>query len=533
MKTVIKNNKILILFLFLFLFGLSNIGGYGRPIDEPPEQEILLMNIKEYSSFAGIYLDSSLFGEIDRISESIEQDHGIAAYYMFMPIFLLTGRETLSSMAAWHIYTYLIWFLGVLALYHILKEIHRSRWTPLAGVLMYYFTPRIYAESHYNNKDIVLLSLVFLMLMFTVRILKRWNIKDIIAFGLVSGFFMNCKIIGIAIWGLTGLFAIAYLLKYVDVKKWKDTFSDLILAAVLSLIVFFLLTPAMWRFPISYIQYCLSNATGFSRWGKSFLFHGQTVTPIATGVPRTYVLQWVLMTTPVYITLLFIFSIFLFGWEVRNFKASMGDNNGSVQKCFFLLFLVTFIFPIMVSIIKAPSLVLYNGWRHNYYLYAYVVLCASYSLDWIFEKVGTSIVGNVGVSAIFCGIMALGFIVTFSDMMIHRSYEYMYFNPLARVVVDCEGFEGDYWNVAELPTMRAFSKEFEEVIRIAPIGYAADGQFKDVEIGNLNIVTETENPDFYLFNTCMMIDKGDLKGYEKVYSFKIYGRELCAIFEKN
>ena len=33
--------------------------------------------------------------------------------------------------------------------------------------------------------------------------------------------------------------------------------------------------------------------------------------------------------------------------------------------------------------------------------------------------------------------------------------------------------------------MKAFSKEFEEEIRIAPIGYASDGQFKDAKIGNL------------------------------------------------
>lgn len=532
MKAIIKKNGILILFIFLFLFGLSNIGGYGRPIDEPPEQEILLMNIKEYSSIAGIDLDSSLFNGIDRISESIEQDHGIAAYYLFMPLFVLTGRETLSSMAAWHIYTYLIWFLGVVALYHILKEIHHSHWTPVAGVLMYYFTPRMYAESHYNNKDIILLSLVFLILMFAVRTLKRWHTKDIIGFGIASGFLMNCKIIGIAIWGLTGLFAIAHVLIFVDTKKRKRAFSDLILAAILSLIVFFLLTPAMWRFPVSYIQYCLTNATGFSRWGKSFLFYGRTVTPIATGVPRTYVLQWMLLTTPVYVTVLFISSIILFGWKVRDCKELQIDSSGVDRKWLFLLFIATFIFPVSVSIIKAPSLVLYNGWRHNYYLYAYVVLCASYSIDWILEKIKARKARVLSVPTVLLGIMALGFMLTFSDMMLHRSYEYMYFNPLARTVEDVEGFEGDYWNVAELPAMKAFSKEFEEEIRIAPIGYAADGQFKDAKIGNLHIVTETDNPDYYLFNTCMIIDKDVLEGYEKVYSFEKYGRELCAIFEK-
>ena len=532
MKVVIKRNGVLFLFIFLFLFGISNMGEYGRPIDEPPEQEILLMNIKEYSSITGLTLENSIFNGIERISESIEQDHGIAAYYLFMPLLILTGRETILSMNAWHTYTYLIWFLGVIALYDILKEIHRNHWTPIAGVLMYYFTPRMYAEGHYNNKDIVLLSFVFLMLMFAVRILKRWNIKDIIGFAMASGFLMNCKIIGIAIWGLTGLFAIAYVKKYDDAKNRKNALSDLSLAAILSLIVFFLITPAMWRFPISYIQYCLSNATGFSRWGKSFIFHGLVVTPSATGVPRTYVLQWILLTTPVYVTVLFVSSICLWGWEVCKCKERGTDSEESEHRWLFLLFLATFIFPLMVSIIKAPSLVLYNGWRHNYYLYAYVVLCASYSMDLVLEKVGAKTAGIFDLSSILCVIMVVGFIMTISDMMIHRSYEYMYFNPLARVAVDVEGFEGDYWNVSELPAMKEFSKGFETNVRIAPMGYAADGQFKDTEIGNLYIVTETNSPDYYLFNTCMMIDKSELKDYKKVYSFQKYGRELCALFKK-
>lgn len=222
------------------------------------------------------------------------------------------------------------------------------------------------------------------------------------------------------------------------------------------------------------------------------------MTPSATGVPRTYVLQWILLMTPVYVTVLFVSSICLWGWEVCKCKERGTDSEESEHRWFFLLFLATFIFPLMVSIIKAPSLVLYNGWRHNYYLYAYVVLCASYSMDLVLEKVGAKTAGIFDLSSILCVIMVVGFIMTISDMMIHRSYEYMYFNPLARVAVDVEGFEGDYWNVSELPAMKEFSKGFETNVRIAPMGYAADGQFKDTEIGNLYIVTETNSPDYYL-----------------------------------
>ena len=530
-----KRYRVLILFIFLFWFGFSNIGEYGRPIDEPPEQEILLMNIKEYSKMTGVPLKSELFDRVGRISESIEQDHGIAAYYLFTPILMTTGRETLASMAAFHMYTYGIWFLGVIALFFLLGEVDRNRWTPAAGTLLYYFSPRMFAESHYNNKDIVLLSLVLVMLMFAARVLNRWKLPDIIGFAIASGFLMNCKIIGIALWGLTGLFALAYVILYGQKKARSRNLQDLALAASLSLIAFFVLTPAMWRFPVSYIRHCLSNAAAFSRWDKSFLFHGKTVTPMKTGVPRTYLIQWILMTTPVCMIVLFLLSIGIFAGKViqRNDRKYRSAENKISPDYYYLMFLTTFLFPTIASVIKAPTLVLYNGWRHNYYLYAYIVLCAAYSVDWILEEQSRKISGVLSVRKVIGGIIVIGFAATVSDMMIHRSFEYMYFNPAARALTDVEGFEGDYWNVAVMPAMKEFSREFKTEVSIAPVGYAADGQFKDAVIGNLHIVTGTESPDYYLFNTCMMTDKRELEAYEKVSSFQKYGRELCAVYKKS
>ena len=52
------------------------------------------MNIKEYSSIVGFTLKSPVFTGIERISESVELDHGIAAYYLFTPLLIVTGLET-------------------------------------------------------------------------------------------------------------------------------------------------------------------------------------------------------------------------------------------------------------------------------------------------------------------------------------------------------------------------------------------------------------------------------------------------------
>ena len=523
-----------VIFVILFILGMSNISGYGLPIDEPTEQRILLMNIKEYSEIAGISLRNPVFNGIKRISESIEQDHGIAAYYLFTPILMFTGLDSLTCMYVWHVYTYLLWFLGVIALYAILKEIARNRWTPLIGILLYFFTPRMYAEGHYNNKDIVLLSLVLIMLAFAVRIVKRWKDRDIIGFAIASGFLMNCKIIGIAIWGLTGLFAIGYVFREFGKTQQGKRFSDLGLSAILSLIIFFVLTPAMWRLPVGYIQYCISNATRFSRWDGSFLFHGNTVTPMSMGIPRTYLLQWILITTPVYIIVLFLSSIVIFAIDVYKKMGQKGESRNVTgdRRGFYTLFILTFLFPVVTAVIKAPTLVLYNGWRHNYYLYAYVLLCSCYSVDRILDGGLVWDCRYKTARLIMSGLVVIGFSVTLFDMISHRSYEYMYFNPITRKLVDVEGFEGDYWNVAELPVLEEFARQYNDVVTVAHKGYASTGQFKNIQVGNLKIVSESDESDFYIYNTWMMRDKSELADYDKVYSFEKYGHEMYAIFQK-
>ena len=122
-----RRKLVFILFLILFIFGIANIGDYGMPWDECTEVSILLANAKEYmlqifpegSKIHG--LAELIYGE--PISRNIERDHGIAAYYGFLPLMYLTNYEHPATMYAWHIYTYLLWFLGLICLYFLLNII--------------------------------------------------------------------------------------------------------------------------------------------------------------------------------------------------------------------------------------------------------------------------------------------------------------------------------------------------------------------------------------------------------------------------
>ena len=510
------NRKIVIVILLaLFFIGLSNTRDYGRPIDEQMEQKILLMTAKEYASILGISTWNPVYTGIDRISESVEMDHGIAGYYLFLPILANTGCDTMTAMYAWHYYTYCLWFLGVIALFLTLKELCHSRYAPLIVTFIYFFSPRIFAESHYNNKDIILLTYVLILFLFAVRLSLHNRTRDMIYFSIVSGFLMNCKIIGIAIWGLTVLFLIGDAVLGKDRKKITDVF----LTAVFSIIAYFLLTPAMWRFPVGYMQYCLTNTTGFSRWGKTFLFHGVTIRPSDTGVPRIYLLEWIWMTTPVYVTVLFLASVVLAG---RDLIVGKKDENMK----FYGLFFLTVLPPVLYSIIRAPSLILYNGWRHNYYLYAPIMLCGAYAVDRML------LIQQRRRKMMLSGILVCAFLFTVADIAVTRSFEYLYFNPVARRTADVEGFEGDYWNVAEIQTVKAFDEFLGTETTVAFKGYAADGQLKDVEIGKVRVIGENQDPEYVIINTSMPVDEKLTIELKQVFELRKYGRPVAAVYER-
>jgi len=121
------------LFTCLFFLGLLALGlytsmDYGQPWDEPWEQDILRMNLNEYSAYFNMRTHLPLVSDIEkppsgRISDSDERDHGESAYY---PAFLLVSDDRLPAetrMVIWHMVTWLWWMAGSAALYCIARRI--------------------------------------------------------------------------------------------------------------------------------------------------------------------------------------------------------------------------------------------------------------------------------------------------------------------------------------------------------------------------------------------------------------------------
>lgn len=230
----------------LFLLGLLTIFPYGAHLDQKSEQDILYSNIKMYLHCLG-GTESSLYNCLDTygimdIADSVEKDHGMAVYYPIFWILYINQASPFIGNAIWHVYIYLLTFCGVAAMYGLLRKMFNNFQVPALTTSLLFFTPRMFAESHYNNKDMVLLSLTICIFYFGWRLLEEPSWKFITAFSLTGSLAANMKIIGLLIWGAVGLY-ITCAMFFMHQFNRKNL-TKMMTCISLAVFIYMLLTPA-------------------------------------------------------------------------------------------------------------------------------------------------------------------------------------------------------------------------------------------------------------------------------------------------
>ena len=379
-KNKVEKIIIVVLFLLLFFAGLiteKNVGFYN---DELFEQNILRGNVLEYVEVLGDWNDLTAYyheQQILAISQSVEKDHGVAPYLPIVP-FLAIGRVSQELLSLiWHTYTYMLFFMGVVMVYLIIHHLFQNRKVALVSSLIYMSSPRIFAEGLYNNKDIVLMSLVLATIYFGMLFLEKKTFRSAIIFGIVGAFTFNVKIIGGFMFGVIGIY---YLVEYLINSYKKDKYLTKELAVGLTaiavmFILFIIITPAIWGSGFDlfgYFHWCLTESTKFSRWLGTVLFEGQRISYAAgQELPLYYLPKMILITTPIYLLILFFIGVFFVFWNAIKKKEKELNKN-------FILILILMLVPFLVAMITHARL--YNGWRHFYFIYGPMVLLAIYGI---------------------------------------------------------------------------------------------------------------------------------------------------------
>lgn len=531
-----KRDKGILFLAGILLIGFLTLFPYGAYLDQESEQSILYGNIKEYlmcltKDTPHLVQDLTDYGVVE-ISINNDRDHGMAIYYPAFVVWYINQSSLCAGNIFWHAYTFLLVFWGMCSLFLLCRELFRDGRLSAFIVLLFFLTPRMFAESHYNNKDMVLLSLVFTLFYWGRRLMADKSVKSLCMLAFAGALAANLKIIGIWIFGMVGLYVLIYFIvtKQLDRKLLGKAFGCIMLWAGL----FVLLTPACWSDMADFFRYFFLNTVDYVRWHEYVLFDGRLIHKEYTGMPRKYLPTLMLFTIPVGILLLSALGCIMAAVDFFRKKGRCLEDTGYV-----LLMIVVGAVPMVYATLMATPL--YNGWRHFYFGYASVIAGgAGYGAFFLWRAAksrGKERYAKAG-AAFYVALLAAGIALNYPQ-------EHSYFNLLAGKNV-AERYELDYWDMS-------VKQAYESVLEHAEDGEISVGALnlptrwglhRNLEIlpkgqqKRLTIAGEWKDAGYVIVNTtyAYMYSAEEYdwvrEHYQLTDSFSSYGNVICEIYCK-
>lgn len=501
-----------------FIAGIFVSNDYGCYIDEYTEKSILWSNVREY-----IYIFRGEEIREDGISHSVERDHGVAPYYplgAYWAVKMHFGEmEFLKDTAEpWRIYTFTLFFCGCMALYGIVYELIYSKKTALFTFLMYYLTPRIFAEGHYNNKDIIFLTFGIITLYFAIRYIKSRSFGWGFCFACAAAFMTNIKIPGLWFFAAPG---IAYLCsgfweRKLDRRRMMEGFG-----VILSyFVIFTVITPAFLSGGADYIEYCLTNATSFARWFGVVVYAGKTVNIPKEQLPPDYLPLNILYTTPLVILLLSLIG------HVKAVAAIVRKEKGAAL---YGMVLVLYLVPFGYALANR-NLIAYNGWRHFYFLYGGIAIFMAAGCHTIFR-----ILKRRWLTYGFCGCVLVYLLYL---IIAGHPYQYAYINILARRPAEMD-WQLDYWDMGALQALDRLysSKDRNQALELSVAGEDTINQYMlyddrwNGEISCKNRNDAFGEVNYIIYNKTY--GSPPETGYHLLFTIEAYGNCLYEVYEKD
>lgn len=530
-----KQKAGIIFLAVLFLVGLLTLWPYGAHLDQISEQKILYANMEEYllhlpGEAPSLCREIEEYG-VQKISVHEDRDHGMATYYLAFPVWYISQVSGYAGNLFWHTYTFLLVFWGMCSLFLLCRDLFHSEKLSAFIVLLFFLTPRMFAESHYNDKDMILLSLVFTLFYWGRRMMKKPSVGNLSVFAVVGALAANLKIVGIWIFGALGL----YILFYFIVTKRFD--RKLLAKAVGCILIwvaaFILLTPACWPDMVGYFKYFFFNAVDYDLWHDYVLFNGKMLHRDYTGMPKKYLLTMIGLTVPVGILLLTLSGGVTAVADLVKKKGKCWEDTGYV-----LMMILVGAVPLAYAVLAATPL--YNGWRHFYFVYPSMIVAAGYGAFkiWGLAKRHGREIWAKAPAVLYLAALAVGIALNYPQ-------EHSFYNLLAGGDV-LERYELDYWDLSVRQAYESVLKQTgEQPVSVGalntPTRWGLEGNWnvlsrRDQQI--LSLAEEWRDADYVIVNTtyAYMYTNEDWQwireNYELTDSFDSYGNVICEVYAR-
>jgi hypothetical protein len=435
MKTNIENTKRIIVTLFFIIFfciGISTFKDYGISTDE-----VFRINVGHMAWNYVINGDQALHAYDDKY-------HGLAFEILLVAaekILGFTGNSRNTYLMR-HFLTFSLFFIGVYFFYLLCKGRFFSWKIGLLGSSFLIVSPRIYADSFYNSKDIPCLVMYIISIYTLIKYLEKKTFVMAVLHAATSALLVGTRIVGILVPFLTVVFVLTDVLVLKRMKlSIRKILTSLIVYTVMLIIFTILFWPILWKSPLVNFVNALKIMSRYP-WSSYNLYLGQHLQG-GTGLPWHYVPLWLIITTP----LAYVF-LFLLGISVSIKSFLRNPRSYYVQNRNDLIFILWLFLPIL-SVISLNS-VLYNGWRQMFFIYPAFLMLSLIGLTSLSGYIRSSLKGFTHrmLSLILFFAMSLSLLGPILFMVRYHPYQNLYFNMLIGGTKGAKNkFDLDYWGL--------------------------------------------------------------------------------------
>ena len=434
-----------------------------------------------------------------------------------------------------HVLVFLLFWWSVFFFYKLIQLRWKDWKMGLLGASMLILSPRIFAHSFYNPKDIVFLA-TYLFATFTmIRFLQVKTVKYALLHALACAFAVDTRIAGILLLPLTfGFLFIELTQTHFSKILLKKLGPSLPVFVVVAAALIVLLSPAYWVNPFRQIEESFQVMSHYS-WPGSVLYRGEFIK--ATALPWHYIPSWIMLTTPlVYLFLLALGGTMIavkFFRSLRQLKIYRSEGERID-----LIFLALFLLPVLAVIVKKSTL--YDGWRQLFFIYPALlgVALTGFGNTWNYLEKRRSKSSLIIEKGVLIGILAFGTGRTAMKMIAQHPHQNVFFNCLAGKNLS-ERFDQDYWGLSYKQAIEELARRFPKgCVSLKAANYPGEENWRFVKkkyYSDIDVKYGPEPAEFFMTNYRNPKELQRLKNavppfVEEVFSIETAGNKIMGVY---
>jgi hypothetical protein len=510
----------ILFFLMLFAVGLSIYRDYGISWDEQSSAKNGEVTLK--------YVAPSLLkgraNNLPPLNEYPDRDYGIAFETPAVALEIILGiTDTTDVFTFRHLLTFLLALAGILAVQKMVERRFSDWRIGLLAALFLVLTPRLFAESFYNSKDVVFMAVFANAMNTTIKFVLHPSLRSAVLHGLASSVAIDVRIMAVILPAATVTILIIRLLK----RELPTPLTCRALAIYLATTCIFVVVmwPWLWSDPISNFVQAFTNMARI-RWDGEVLYMGQYVP--ATELPWHYTPVWISITTPFLYLALFLIGVSGTLRQIASRRAGIWQGDEELQDAVFLGFLIV---PIAAVILFHS--VLFDGWRHTYFIYP-AFLCLAVR-GWV-SLWGTDLAMTRRLALAVVTVASV--VHTAAWMWKAHPFQNVYFNALAGTDLRSR-YDLDYWGLANRKALEyILDNDKSEAIYVradsaTPLALSFK-MIDEQDRGRLRYSSDA-NVSRYVVTNYRLVEGNDAKyaaDYDLFYQIRVDNEVILSVFRR-